>query len=380
MTEVPAYFLSSLFVHAAAAAGQPVHHPEGIGAQPPTCCAVRVFDAVSFDSLAPSTEIAGAHDSSSGDLLTSETDLPPPPAAGTLGTSDRAAAVVAEETAQLGLAPDASHRYDTGVFSQQAKSIPWRFAGATAAITATGFANWDWGSSSFRFKSEGWFGKGTASLGMDKLGHAYSAYVLSEFFADGIEQGHPRHRALTGAILSMGLMTYIEIFDGFSADHGFSHEDLIVDAAGTAFSVVRRSVPGLREKVDFRLLYVPSKSTWDALSCFPKPHCDKNGATARSPITDYVGQRYLLALKLSGFERLKRTPLRLVELHGGYYARGFTKEEEDRGEPLRRRLFVGIGLNVSELLFAGRPRGNVGRAAKSVLQYLQVPYTAVHSH
>ncbi len=53
----------------------------------------------------------------------------------------------------------------------------------------------------------------------------------------------------------------------------------------------------------------------------------------RSPITDYSGQRYLLALKLSGFERFSRTPLRLVELHAGYYARGFTKEEEDLGEP-----------------------------------------------
>ena len=286
---------------------------------------------------------------------------------------------VAEPEVSLDGAAD-SGTYTTGVFWRQAKSIPWRFGGAAAAITATGIANWDWGSSSFRFNSEGWFGKDTANLGMDKLGHAYSAYVLSEFFADGIEQGHPRHRAYTGAILSMALMTYIEVFDGFSEEHGFSHEDLIVDAAGAAFSVVRRSVPGLREKLDFRLLYVPSRSTWRALSCFPEPHCDREGAAVRSPITDYVGQRYLLALKLSGFEPLKRTPLRLVELHGGYYARGFTSEEEERGEPLRRRLFVGVGLNVGELLFPGRPRGGFGKAANSVLEYVQLPYTAVHSH
>lgn len=269
--------------------------------------------------------------------------------------------------------------YSARLFWRQARSIPWRFGGATAAITATGIGNWDWGSSSFRFNSEGWFGKDTASLGMDKLGHAYSAYVLAEFFADGIEEGKPTHRALTGAILSMGLMTYIEVFDGFSAEHGFSHEDLIADAAGAAFSVVRRSVPGLREKLDFRLLYVPSRSTWKALSCFPEPHCDREGDTIRSPITDYSGQRYLLALKLSGFKQLERTPLRLVELHGGYYARGFTREEEQRGEPLRRRLFVGVGLNVGKLLFPGRPRRGAGRAVKSVLEYLQLPYTAVHS-
>lgn len=217
-------------------------------------------------------------------------------------------------------------------------------------------------------------------MGMDKLGHAYSTYVLAEFFADGIEKqsSQARSASYTGAILAMGLMTYVEVFDGFSKDHGFSHEDLLADAAGALFSVVRRSVPGLREKIDFRLLYTPSRSTWRALSCFPAPHCDRDGKAVRSPITDYSGQRYLLALKLSGFERFSRTPLRLVELHAGYYARGFTKEEEDLGEPLRRRLFFGAGLNVSELLFSRRTSGLRG-AGKWALQYLQVPYTAVHS-
>ena len=153
----------------------------------------------------------------------------------------------------------------------------------------------------------------------------------------------------------------------------------MADAAGALFSIARRSVPGLRDKLDFRLLYVPSESSWQALSCFPKPHCDSDGDTVRGPFTDYSAQRYLLALKFSGFERLQRTPLRLLELHGGYYARGFTQEEEDRGDPLKRRLFVGVGLNVGELLFPGRRKGVAG-VAKWALQYLQVPYTAAHSN
>jgi len=278
-------------------------------------------------------------------------------------------------------AASANDAYSFRLFREQASEVRWRFAGAAAAISIGGFSKWNWGNSSFRFNSEGWFGKDTASVGMDKLGHAYSAYVLTEFFADGIDKRSPRDRSglYTSAILSMGLMTYIEVFDGFSGDHGFSYEDLVVDTAGALFSVFRRSVPGLRDKLDFRLLYVPSKSTWNALSCFPEPHCDRDGATVRGPFTDYSHQRYLLALKLSGFESLKRTPLRLLELHGGYYARGFTKEEEDRGDPLRRRLFVGVGLDVGEFLFPGRRKGVPG-LAKWALQYLQVPYTAVHSN
>ncbi|HVF38024.1 MAG TPA: DUF2279 domain-containing protein [Sphingomicrobium sp.] len=271
--------------------------------------------------------------------------------------------------------------YSAGVFWNHAKSIPWRLGGAFVAISATGAANWNWGSSPFRFQSEGWFGKDTHNGGMDKLGHAYTAFVLADFLTDGINNkwGESRSTSYSGALLSMGLMTYIEVFDGFSKDHGFSHEDLAMDAAGVLFSVARRSIPGLREKLDFRLLYQPSGSTIRALlDCFPRPHCDRNGQTFRSPITDYKSQRYLFALKLAGFEKLADTPLRLVELHGGYYARGFTREEEERGDPIRRRLFVGAGLNVSELLFPGRPRG-FRKALKSVLEYLQVPYTAIHS-
>lgn len=298
-----------------------------------------------------------------------------------------AAPVLAEQTStdhRSGLVYDnlrpAETNYSPRVFLRESRSIPWRLGGAAAVITATGLANWNWGSSKFRFNSEGWFGRDTASLGMDKLGHAYSSYVLTEFFTDGINRSGPRSRSTsyTSAILAMGLMTYIEVFDGFSKDHGFSHEDLAMDAAGAIFSIARRNVPGLREKLDFRLLYTPSRSTIRALSCFPAPHCKRDGAVARSPITDYTGQRYLLALKLSGFKQARATPLRLLELHTGYYARGFTQEEEDRGEPLRRRIFFGAGLNVSELLFGRRAHGG-WRAAKSALEYVQVPYVAIHS-
>lgn len=282
----------------------------------------------------------------------------------------------------LATAAKSGRPYDSGVFWKQAGSAPWRLGGAAAAITATGFANWNWGSSRFKFKREGWFGKNTANGGMDKLGHAYSTYVLTEFLTDGIRAGPgtDRSRSYTAAILAMGLMTYIEVFDGFSADHGFSHEDLVVDGVGALLSVARRTVPGLREKLDFRLHYIPTNGVFRSISCFPAPHCEDDEGTARTPITDYGGQRYLLALKLSGFEELRQTPLRLVELHAGYFARGFTREEEVRGDPVRRRIFFGVGLNVSELLFPGRSGGGAGKAARSALEYLQLPYTAAHSN
>jgi hypothetical protein len=313
----------------------------------------------------------------------------PRPQIASVSSAQKALVDSAGVTAELDLAmPTAPSRkvtrtdYSGGIFLAQALSIPWRLAGATATITLTGVANWDWGSSPFHFHDEGWFGKHTKSLGMDKLGHGFSAFVLTDFFSDGLERPGTdrRHAHYTAGLLAMGMMTYIEVFDGFSKEHGFSREDLAVDAAGVVFSILRRSVPGLREKVDFRLLYTPDKATFASLGCFPRPSCHRPGKiTARSPVTDYSNQRYLLAFKLAGFKALDRTPLRFLELQAGYYARGFTAEAEARREPLRRRIFLGAGANIGELLFAER-RGWFAKAARSALEYLQVPKTAVYSH
>jgi hypothetical protein len=253
--------------------------------------------------------------------------------------------------------------YNAGLFMDQTASIPWSIAAVVAGNTIQGFTAWDWGTTDFRFNPEGWFGKDTGSLGMDKLGHAYTTYLYTEFFTQRIA-----HRAddltgaaITGAILAMGIQTYVEVFDGFSGDHGFSREDMVMNGIGAGFSVLRSTVPGLAEKLDFRMEYLPSGNKGDF-----------------RPASDYSGQKFVLALKLGGFETFEATPLRFLELHAGYYARGFTDREEARGEPLRREPYFGIGLNLQELLDVGiRKDSTPGLIAKRTLEYVQVPYTYV---
>lgn len=71
-----------------------------------------------------------------------------------------------------------------------------------AAVAAVGVANWDEGNSGFHFESEGFFDKDSSSLGLDKFGHAYSTYVITEFLGgairrkagDGRRAGLPRRR------------------------------------------------------------------------------------------------------------------------------------------------------------------------------------------
>jgi hypothetical protein len=257
--------------------------------------------------------------------------------------------------------------YKLNTFTSQVSAIPWDVAGAYGLVAIIGFEqkDWNWGTTSFHFANEGWFGRDTKYLGVDKLGHAYTAYLLSEYFTQRIAHSTEDRAgaALTGAVLGMGIQTYVEILDGFS-DNGFSPQDFVADGVGAGFSVLRNTIPGLADKLDFRMEYIPSGN---------------DGSF--QPFHDYTGQKYVLALKLSGFERFEDTPLRFVELQGGYYARGFTDAEEARGDQRQREPYVAIGLNLQEVLDGERIRDTTPAiAARAALQYIQVPYTYAASN
>ncbi len=253
--------------------------------------------------------------------------------------------------------------FNRGVFIDQASAVKWDIIGIYGLTTIFGINNWDWGSSGFHFKNEGWFGTDTKYGGMDKLGHAYTGYLLTEYFSQRVahEVDDPNGAIITGAILGMGVQTYIEFFDGFSGGHGFSYEDLIADGVGVGFSFLRNTVPGMADKLDFRLEYIQSDYANFA------------------PATDYAGQKYVLALKLAGFDELKETPLRFVELQAGYFTQGYTDAEREAGVERRREPYLAVGVNLNELLGeAPEVRDTLpGLAASRALEYLQVPYTYI---
>jgi len=249
-------------------------------------------------------------------------------------------------------------------FGDQIGSIKWELGLALGWMTATNTVKVaQKGGHAFRFQNEGWFGDDTINLGMDKLAHAWNTYWMTDMIEARIRnKTGADNAALPAAAVSMGLMLYSELWDAHKKTSGFSFQDVAMNAAGAGFSVLRNSVPRLDEKVDFRLLLIPNSDIYTF-----------------SGTRHYRQMRFLLALKLAGFKGMKDSPLRFVELHAGYYATGFTAAEEQRGARRRQRPFVGVGINLNQLLFGNRrPSGWAGRAVNEGLQYIQIPYTAYH--
>lgn len=247
-------------------------------------------------------------------------------------------------------------------FGEDVKTIKWEIAAAFGYYTAINapklFQNPRWPT----FQDEGWFGKNTNNLGVDKLAHAYSTYVVSELLHARLKRktgGAPGTQLTTAAIAS-GVMMWAEAFDSIEQTSGWSWQDVTFNTLGAGFSALRNSVPGLDRKLDFRLMIEPNE---DIYTLSGKEH--------------FRQQRYLFALKASGFESLEKTPLRFVEFHLGYRADDFLPEDRAAGIPPKRHVFVGLGLNLRELLFK-QPRSRAGRAAGEILDYFQPPYTALH--
>jgi hypothetical protein len=255
--------------------------------------------------------------------------------------------------------------------------VRWELAAVGGALVAVGIRDWDWGGSEFQFIEEGWFAKNTRHGGMDKIGHAFSTYAIADLLTDRIRANaaNPTGAQITGALVAFGIMGLGETLDGFTGRHRFSREDIAANGVGAAFSILRNSVPGLREKLDFRMMYTPGS--------YERPGITPSEFTFIPP---YERQRYVMALKGSGFDAFKSTPLRYAELHVGFDARGFEQKERDLGYPIERSFYVGVGLNLNEILFGAGALPNFAEykdtlpawAVQKTFEYIQVPYTAVY--
>ncbi|MCH9813021.1 MAG: YfiM family protein [Epsilonproteobacteria bacterium] len=221
----------------------------------------------------------------------------------------------------------------------------------SATIITWGVFNWDYGKRSMHTSSEGWFGKDTKNGGADKLGHFYTTFAFSHYFAYLYQGfGYTQHEASKqGAISSLLLNSVMEVGDAFST-YGFSYEDFLINALGSYLGYYLLMHPSVNEKLDIRLEYKPTKriTQGDSYDIF----------------TDYNGMKFVAVLKFDGFEMGRNNFLKYFEFHTGYYTR-----EKQNG--IQRHPYLGIGINLSHLL---RP---ISKKASKFFNYYQMPYSYI---
>lgn len=244
-------------------------------------------------------------------------------------------------------------------------------AAHSLAIGLYGGAKWwdDGFSGSFRSVNEGWFGRGTYAGGADKLGHFYINYASTRLLARAFEWAGdtPGNALALAAWTTAGTYAAVEVLDGLSRQWSFSREDAIINLMGVGAAYMLEKNPELDRLLDIRILYRPS---------------NENGERRFDPFGDYSGQTYLLVAKASGIPALRKHGLlRFVELAVGYNARGFSDTIGGAAGERARSYYVGISLNLSELLsetaFKGsQERSRTQRVTESFLEFVQVPGTA----
>jgi uncharacterized protein YfiM (DUF2279 family) len=221
--------------------------------------------------------------------------------------------------------------------------------GGIAAITVWGIANWDYFENEPKKGSEGWFAEDSYEGGADKFAHFYFSYTLSHMLSYTFEYWDysSEKSALLGSLSSFAMMSYMEFGDAFS-NYGFSHEDFLMNLFGCATGYLLYQYPNLAKKIDFRIEYIPKFDQADLFS-------------------DYENMKFLMAVKLGGFESFKNTYAEYLELHLGYYARGYND-----GLNKERNIYIGIGISLSEIL----SKFSMEKTSK-VFNYYQLPYTYI---
>lgn len=269
-----------------------------------------------------------------------------------------------------------SHGSVPAVAECPALRLPWGpIESCTTAIVAAGVATsalvsaaaW-WGQgfdTRFNVASEGWFGSDTYAGGIDKLGHAFSFYAATRLGTRALTAvgASPGDALRLSASVAFGFGLGVEVLDGLSRSgrYGFSWEDLAMNVIGIGFGLAMESNPEFDRRFAFRWMYSPRgrSESW------------------------YDHHTYLVALRLSGFESIgPRNPLRFLEVVTGYGASGFRSDFDfSDGDRRRRTVYLGLALNVTELLdrtvFRGDARGGAAhRWTTEALRYVQPPGTA----
>lgn len=203
------------------------------------------------------------------------------------------------------------------------------------ALNKLWYADFDRGSFHFFNDNPEW-------LQMDKAGHMHTSFNLTHLgYQTFAHAGYSKKRSLVyGGVLSLVLMTPIEIFDGFSMAYGASPGDIIANLSGTAIYVGQILISGKRF-LFIKYSFVPSP-----FAAYRPNVLGKN--QLHQLLKDYNGQTYWASINLP--QRFAPQWLNLALGYGGegmVHAR--TSVNTENGYHNYRQWYLSLDFDFSHL-------------------------------
>jgi uncharacterized protein YfiM (DUF2279 family) len=197
---------------------------------------------------------------------------------------------------------------------------------------------------------------------MDKLGHVYSSYQLGRYSAEMLNWSgvSKKNQLLYGAGYGFVFLTTVEVFDGYSAEWGFSWVDVVANAAGTSLYVSQELL--WKEQ---RIIPKFSFHTTD----FAKQNPDVLGSSLSEQILkDYNGQTYWLSANVASF--FKTTPIpKWFNIALGYGADGMLSATDSPNQEQIRQFYLSLDVDLTKI----KSNSHILKTVFSFLNSVKIP-------
>ena len=208
-------------------------------------------------------------------------------------------------------------------------------------------------------------------LGVDKVGHTYSAYVAATTGIKAFEWAgyNKKQSAFIGGSIGWVFLATVEVFDGFSSDWGFSTGDMVANTIGTSIAVGQYLI---WEEQILRLKFSYSPSDYREL----RP--EVLGQTEFPAIfKDYNAQTYWASLNLNAIdERIKPQWLNVAFGYGGtgmVFANDDYISDEGEIHQHRRQYYLSLDIDFERI-----PSNKAWvRTMLTCLNYFKLPFPAL---
>jgi hypothetical protein len=222
-----------------------------------------------------------------------------------------------------------------------------------------------------------WINDNSNWLQIDKIGHATTVSVASEYMFDALRWSGVENNkaAVYGALAGWGFMQTVEVFDGFSEEWGASWGDVLANTAGAGLFLSQQLI-WKEQRFRMKFSYYPS----DDYAPYRPDLLGENHA--QRILKDYNSQTYWLSCNIHSWLKKSSKFPRWINVAVGYGGKGMlgaaSNPSEYDGKPLPhydrvRQYYISMDIDWTKI----RTNSPFLRTFLKVISFVKIPFPAL---